>query len=45
MPEPLSGHNKSCGCARHLRSAEDITGMRSGKLVALEPTDVKRRGA
>ena len=43
-PELPPGHNKSRGCARRLRSAEDITGMRSGKLVALEPTDVKRRG-
>ena len=44
VPELLPGHNKSCGCTRRLRAAEDITGMRSGKLVALEPTDVKRRG-
>ena len=43
-PELPPGHNKSRGCTRRLRAAEDITGMRSGKLVALEPTDVKRRG-
>lgn len=39
----LRGHQKSCGCARHTRSTQNIAGMRSGKLVALEPTDTKRR--
>jgi hypothetical protein len=40
----LRGHKKSCGCARQKRKAEDITGLRSGKLVALERTSEKRRG-
>lgn len=36
-------HAKSCGCLQKERTSEvsrkDITGLRSGKLVALEPTD------
>ena len=40
----LRGHQKSCGCAKHKRSEQDIAGMRSGKLVAVEPTEIKRRG-
>ena len=40
----LRGHQKSCGCVRHKRSEQDIAGMRSGKLVAVEPTEIKRRG-
>lgn len=34
----------SCGCARGESRKQDITGMRSGKVVALEPTEEKRRG-
>lgn len=40
-PELPPGHNKSRGCTRRLRAAEDITGMRSGKLVALRRLDEK----
>lgn len=40
----LRGHQKSCGCARHTRLVDDITGLRSGSLVAIAPTDIKRRG-
>ena len=40
----LNGHKKSCGCRRMRPYAEDITGIRSGKLVAIEPTEQKRRG-
>lgn len=35
----------SCGCARGESRKRDITGIRSGMVVALEPTDEKRRGA
>lgn len=35
----------SCGCTRGESRKQDITGMRSGMVVALEPTDKKRRGA
>lgn len=34
----------SCGCARGDRRKKDITGMRSGMVEALEPTEEKRRG-
>lgn len=34
----------SCGCARGESRKRDITGWRSGKVVALEPTEEKRRG-
>ncbi len=34
----------SCGCARGESRKTDITGMRSGKIVAVEPTEEKRRG-
>lgn len=37
-----TGRTKSCGCA--IREIKDITGTRSGKLVALYPTDEKRHG-
>lgn len=39
----VSGHKKSCGCLKNAPYAKDITGMRSGKLTAIEITDVKRR--
>ena len=35
-----SGRTKSCGCSRSI----DLTGIRSGKLVAIEPTLLRRRG-
>lgn len=41
----LNGKKKSCGCLRRKRHGPDITGMRSGRLVAIEPTDQKRRNA
>lgn len=34
----------SCGCSRADSRKKDITGMRSGMVVALEPTEEKRRG-
>ncbi len=34
----------SCGCARGDGRKKDITGMRSGMVAALEPTEEKRRG-
>lgn len=39
----LSGKATSCGCMRGKRKRQDITGMRSGMVVAIEPTDVVRR--
>lgn len=41
----LSGHVKSCGCLKKRRRGRDITGMRSGKLVAIEPTDRRVNGS
>lgn len=41
----MSGHVKSCGCLSHKRRGRDITGMRSGKLVAIEPTSEKKNGS
>lgn len=41
----VNGNVKSCGCLQKKRRGRDITGMRSGKLVALEPTDEKRNGS
>jgi len=41
--ELLSGHKKSCGCLKTMSKADDITGMRSGSVVAIERTDQKRR--
>lgn len=41
--ELLSDHKKSCGCLKMNPKAEDITGMRSGMVIALERTDQKRR--
>lgn len=41
----MSGNVKSCGCLKKKRRGRDITGMRSGKLVALEPTDEKKNGS
>lgn len=35
----------SCGCGRQRLPCGDITGMRSGRLVAVEPTDQKRRSS
>lgn len=40
-----NGKKKSCGCLRRRRHGSDIAGMRSGRLVAVEPTDMKRRNA
>lgn len=42
--ELLSGHKKSCGCLKMTPKAEDITGMRSGTVIALERTEQQRRG-
>lgn len=41
----LRGHNKSCGCLKHRLTAPDITGMRSGMVVAVERTNEKRKSA
>lgn len=41
----LNGSAKSCGCLKKQLRGTDITGQRSGKLVALCPTAQKRRGA
>lgn len=35
----------SCGCGRKRLHCGDITGMRSGRLVAVEPTNEKRRSS
>jgi len=39
------GYLSSCGCARGESRKKDITGMRSGKVVALEPTQMRVSGA
>lgn len=40
----LRGHNKSCGCLKHRhKNTEDLTGMRSGKLVVIEQSEERRR--
>lgn len=42
----LSGHTKSCGCLRQQtgsKSALDLTGKRFGWLVALEPTEKRKK--
>lgn len=36
---------RSCGCGRKRIHCGDITGMRSGRLVAIEPTDERRRSS
>jgi len=41
----VSGFLTSCGCARGDSRKKDITGMRSGMVVALEPTQVRRASA
>lgn len=41
----LSGKVRSCGCGRKRLHCGDITGMRSGRLVAIEPTDQRRRSS
>lgn len=41
----LNGHVKSCGCLKNRRRGRDITGVRSGKLVAVEPTDERANGS
>lgn len=41
------GHTKSCGCLQRTHAhkfAKDITGLRSGKLVALRPTEKRSSG-
>lgn len=40
-----SGYLTSCGCARGDSRKRDITGMRSGAVVALEPTRARKSGA
>lgn len=41
----LNGMAKSCGCRKKQLHGTNITGVRSGKLVVIEPTTEKRRGA
>lgn len=42
----LRGHDKSCGCLkRRQKNQRDLTGLRSGKLVALEQSGEYRRGS
>lgn len=41
----LSGAKRSCGCGRKRIHCGDITGMRSGRLVAVRPTDQRRRSS
>ncbi len=43
--ELLDGTKHSCGCGRKRLHCGDITGMRSGRLVAVRPTDQKRRSS
>ena len=43
--ELLDGSKRSCGCGRKRLHCGDITGMRSGRLVAVRPTDQKRRSS
>lgn len=43
--ELCSGMRKSCGCGRKRIHCGDITGMRSGRLVAVEPSDQRRRSS
>lgn len=43
--ELKSGQRHSCGCGRKRIHCGDIAGMRSGRLVAIEPTDTKRRSS
>lgn len=43
--ELLEEHRQSCGCGRKRIHCGDITGMRSGRLVAVEPTNEKRRSS
>lgn len=43
--ELLSGTKRSCGCGRKRLHCGDITGMRSGRLVAVRPTDQRRRSS
>ncbi len=40
-----TGYLKSCGCARGESRKKDITGMRSGRVTALEPTGIRASGA
>lgn len=40
--ELLRGRVRSCGCGRWKTKSDDIAGMRSGRLVAIEQTSVKR---
>ena len=41
----LSGAKHSCGCGRKRLHCGDITGMRSGRLVAVRPTEQRRRSS
>ena len=44
----IKGETKSCGCLRRDNgrdNAADLTGQRFGKLVALRPTEGRRKGA
>lgn len=43
--EDLRGGVTSCGCGRKRLHCGDITGMRSGRLVAVEPTQQRRRSS
>ena len=43
--ELLDGTKRSCGCGRKRLHCGDITGMRSGRLVAVRPTNQKRRSS
>lgn len=43
-----NGNTQSCGCRQveaRTRIAQDITGVRSGRLVAIKPTDQRHRGS
>lgn len=40
-----SGYLSSCGCGRGDSKKKDITGMRSGMVVALEPTQTRKSGS
>jgi hypothetical protein len=39
-----SGNTQSCGCSRGRAMSKDISGIRSGRLVAIEPTEGRYRG-
>lgn len=43
--ELLEGERRSCGCGRKRIHCGDITGVRSGRLVAVRPTENRRRSS